>query len=256
MLQTTVDTFVAEYTETITQHAARLEGFNRMVTHELRQPLGTFQFAIKLLAVEDAWTDRTRRDRILATAERNVTRMGDTLGKLVALSRSPGGADSALVQRVELSTMISDVINQLREMTDVRGVDVRVAGPLPAVTVDVARLELVLVNLISNAIKYSDPDTPERIVEIAAAPSDRPDICTISLRDNGLGMAEPELRSIFARFYRGHAARDPQLDTSGLGLGLSIVADCVEALKGTIRVESTVGEGTTFLLELPVTPQA
>jgi signal transduction histidine kinase len=90
---------------------ARLEGFNRMVTHELRQPLGTFQCAIKLLAVEDAWADRTKRDRILATAERNVTRMGDTLGKLVALSRSPGGADSALVQRVELSTMIKDVIN-------------------------------------------------------------------------------------------------------------------------------------------------
>ena len=57
---------------------------------ELRQPLGTFQFAIKLLAGEDAWADRTKRDRILATAERNVTMMGNTLGKLVALSRFTG----------------------------------------------------------------------------------------------------------------------------------------------------------------------
>lgn len=62
--------------------------------------------------------------------------------------------------------------------------------------------------------------------------------------------------AIFARFYRGHADRDQKLGTSGLGLGLSIVADCMEALNGTIRVGSTVGEGTTFLLELPVIPEA
>jgi signal transduction histidine kinase len=243
---------VAEYTEAITQHTSRLEGFNRMVTHELRQPLSTFQFALKLLAAKDTWADSAKRDRILATAERNVTRMNDTLGSLVALSRSGDGAENALVQWVELSTVTNDVISQLREMADARGVEIRVTGSLPAVTIDVARLELVLVNLISNAIKYSDPDKPVRFVEIAAVSDDRPDFCTITVRDNGLGIAETELRSIFARFYRGHAERDRELGTSGLGLGLSIVADCVEALKGDIRVESTLGEGTTFFLALPV----
>jgi signal transduction histidine kinase len=256
LLQTTVDTFVAEYTEAITQHTSRLEGFNRMVTHELRQPLSTFQFALKLLAAKDTWADSAKRDRILATAERNVTRMNDTLGSLVALSRSGDGAENALVQWVELSTVTNDVISQLREMADARGVEIRVTNPLPAVTIDVARLELVLVNLISNAIKYSDPDKPVRFVEIATVSDDRPDFCTITVRDNGLGIAEIELRSIFARFYRGHAERDRELGTSGLGLGLSIVADCVEALKGDIRVESTLGEGTTFFLELPVAAAA
>ena len=252
LLQTTVDTFVAEYTDTITQHATRLEGFNGMVTHELRQPLQTFQYAVTLLSAEDAWTDRTRRERILATAERNVTRMSETLRKLVALSRAPADGDNALVQRVELSAMIADVISQLREMADARGVEICVTSPLPAVTVDVARLELILVNLLSNAIKYSDPGKQARRVEIAAVMSDHPSVCILSIRDNGLGIAEAELRSVFARFYRGHADRDQQLGTSGLGLGLSIVADCVEALKGRIRVESTLGEGTTFFLELPL----
>jgi light-regulated signal transduction histidine kinase (bacteriophytochrome) len=55
LLQTTVDTFVAAYTDTITQHTTRLQGFNRMVTHELRQPLGIFQFAVKLLNAEETW---------------------------------------------------------------------------------------------------------------------------------------------------------------------------------------------------------
>lgn len=253
LLQTTVDAFVTQYTETITQDTARLEAFSRMVTHELRQPLGTFQFALKLLAGEETWSDRTRRERILASAERNVARMNETLGKLLALARAEG-ADTALVQHVDLAAMIDDVIGQLREMADERNVRILVKDALPAVTVDRARLELVLVNLISNAIKYSDPAKPERMVEIAAVPGTRPDVCTISVRDNGIGIADPELQPIFTRFYRGHAGRDRELRTSGMGLGLSIVADCVEAIDGAIRVESTPGHGTTFFLELPLTP--
>jgi two-component system, OmpR family, phosphate regulon sensor histidine kinase PhoR len=110
------------------------------------------------------------------------------------------------------------------------------------------------VNLVSNAIKYSDPAKTVRVVEIAA-PDSHADVCTLSIRDNGIGIAEADLRTIFARFYRGRPERDRELGTSGLGLGLSIVADCVDTLKGDIRVESTLGEGTTFLLELPLTPQ-
>ena len=99
-----------------------------MLTHELRQPLGTFQFALRLLATEDAWTDRAKRDRVMATCERNVTRMSETLGQLVALLRAPEGADNALVQRVELSTMVGDVGRQLREMAEARAVHVQIAN--------------------------------------------------------------------------------------------------------------------------------
>lgn len=256
VLQATVDTYVAEYTQAITQHAARLEGFNRMVTHELRQPLGTLQFALRRLAAEGVWANAASRDRVLATAERNVQRMHDTLGKLLTLSRTDASAESALVQRVELAAVVRDVVEQLRETAEARGVEVRVATPLPAIEIDVARLELVLVlvNLVSNAIKYSDPAKPARVVEIAAVPGDTPRIWTISVRDNGIGIAESDLRSIFARFYRGQSQRDRELGTSGLGLGLAIVAECVDALKGDIRVESTLGEGTTFFLELPASP--
>jgi signal transduction histidine kinase len=256
LLQTTIDAFVAEYTETIRRHTTRLEGFSRMVSHELRQPLGILQFAVKLLGSEEASPDGAKRKQILATAERGVTRMNETLGKLVALSRSGEGTDNALVQRVELEALTHDVIAQLREMADARRVDVRVAGSLPAVTIDAARLELVLVNLISNAIKYSDPNKAVRFVEIASVPDSGDDVCRLSIRDNGIGIAEGDLRSIFARFYRGRPERDRELGTSGLGLGLSIVADCVDAVKGDIRVESTLGEGTTFFVEVPSAPVA
>jgi signal transduction histidine kinase len=140
LLRTTIDTYLAEYTQAITQHTARLEGFNRMVTHELRQPIGTLQFALRRLAAEDVWTHRATRDRVLETAERNVMRMNDTLGKLLALSRTTGEADSALVRRIELSAMVHDVVDQLREMADDRGVEMRVDATLPAIETD-ARVE-------------------------------------------------------------------------------------------------------------------
>jgi signal transduction histidine kinase len=251
LLRTTVDTFVAEYTETITQHASRLEGFNGMVTHELRQPLGVLQCGVKLLRSIDPVAARARHDQILATVERNVARLDETLGTLVELSRSSAAANGQ-VQRVDLTAMMTAIVSQLQGAADARGVRAEVDSSLPKITIDAARLELILANLVSNAIKYSDPNKPDRFVEITATTS-RPDVCGLAIRDNGIGIADADLQSIFARFYRGHPERDGELGTSGLGLGLSIVADCVDALKGDIHAESVLGRGTTFFVELPLT---
>ena len=254
VLRTTVDTFVAEYTETITQHANRLEGFNRMVTHELRQPLGVLQFGVKLLRSIDPVGGRSRHHQILATVDQNVSRLDETLRKLVALSRS-SGSENGQAHRVELTALADAVAAQLKDAANSRGVRVEIARDLPPITIDAARLELILANLVSNAIKYSDPGKTDRFVEVAPTATPRPDACAIAIRDNGIGIAEADLCSIFARFYRGHAERDRELGTSGLGLGLSIVADCVDLLKGDIHVESCLGEGTTFFVELPLTTQ-
>jgi signal transduction histidine kinase len=255
LLRTTVDTFVAEYTETITQHAARLEGFNRLVTHELRQPLGVLQFGVKLLRSLDPVAARPRRDQILETVQRNVTRIDDTLKRLLALSRS-SDSENNQVQLIDLSAMVRDVVAQLKDAADARGVRLEVAGDLPHITIDAGRLELILANLVSNAIKYSDPDKLERFVRVTTATTPRSDVCALAVHDNGIGISEGDLRSIFGRFYRGHPERDAELGTSGLGLGLSIVADCVDALKGDVHAESVLGQGTTFFVELPLTSQS
>jgi signal transduction histidine kinase len=114
------------------------------------------------------------------------------------------------------------------------------------------------VNLVSNAIKYSDPLKPESFVEIApvAADEPNPNRCTIAIRDNGLGIPESDQAAIFERFFRAHAHLDEDLGITGSGLGLAIVADCVPALDGSIRCESAAGEGTTFYLTLPCEPVA
>jgi signal transduction histidine kinase len=131
------------------------------------------------------------------------------------------------------------------------GDDLRGAAAVRAVlTVDVGRLELVFVNLLSNAIKYCDPAKPVRSVEVTGQEKDG-DRRLIVVRDNGLGIPQEALASIFRRFTRVHPQRD---EISGLGLGLSIVEDCLRTLGGTVQVESTEGVGSAFALTLSVTP--
>ena len=103
---------------------------------------------------------------------------------------------------------------------------------------------------------------PTPVVEVthlpAAAPSSEVALArwTLLVRDNGLGIAPEHQRTIFGRFVRAHAHLDEELGVTGSGLGLSIVADCVEAMGGTITCESAPGDGTTFKMQLPLLSDA
>jgi signal transduction histidine kinase len=257
LTQTTVDTFVAEYTATIGSHSARLESFNRMVSHELRQPLGTLMYALPLVRVEVGRGDIDRFEHFLGVMERNVLRLVQQMEQLEALSRLQAKqTDAPDVQQVEVSTVAWEVSRQLREMADARDVKVYVGETLPVIVIDTARLELILMNLVSNAIKYSDPEKPERFVRVETAPADDPNFACIVVRDNGLGIPEGSLTTVFRRFVRAHPDRDGDLKVRGSGLGLAIAAECAEAVGGSIRVESTVGVGTNLFVSIPRKPSA
>jgi signal transduction histidine kinase len=201
--------------------------------------------------------DPQRLSKLGATIRANAERLAWLIGNLQRLTRLTDPLETPSEQRIDLETMLSEVARQLADMAAARGVTIRTGSKLPAAVLDPARLELVLLNLVSNAIKYSDARKPDRFVEITAleqAGADAP--ITVCVRDNGLGIPEAAQQEIFERFVRAHADRDGELGVTGVGLGLSIVADCVQALGGSVRCESTVGEGTTFLVTLPVRPAA
>jgi signal transduction histidine kinase len=250
LMQTTVDTFIAKYTDTIDQQTRQLESFNRMVSHELRNPLATVTYAVRILSTVDPHSD-PQRARILELLQRNVERMRDLVGSIEQITRIKESAASPSVQLVDLKSIAAEVARQMAQMAGARGVEVRVADDLPLAELDPGRLELILFNLVSNAVKYSDPAKPERFVEIAAHGTAVDGVLAIAVRDNGLGIPEQAVPSLFARFFRAHADRDGSLGNDGSGLGLSIVQDCVEALGGTIHVDSTEGEGSTFVVSIP-----
>jgi signal transduction histidine kinase len=251
--QATVETFVTLYTQTISEQNDRLEQFTRMAAHEWRQPLGTLQFGVSILRRGEL--DPSRSDRIWDAVDRNVHRLVELTRKLEAIARLQGAGDNPLVQTVPATTVIHEAARQLREMAEARGVRITIADNLPTVTVDVGRLELVAVNLLSNAVKYSDPAKADRYVEVAGG-IDPDGCCRIEVRDNGVGIPERSLASIFQRFARAHVGRDDLSHVAGVGLGLAIAEDCVRAMGGRIDVRSIENEGTVFAVVLPPAPVA
>lgn len=242
----TVDAFIARYSEKIDRQHGQLQSFGRLVSHEVRQPLGVLQVLTRLITT----ADDAQRARLLETLDRNVGRLGEVTGKLERLARLTRRSHSAPNdQAVDLVATARDVTQQLADMADLRGVRIEVADDLPTLVTDAGRVELVLINLLANAVKYSDPEKPGRTVRISAEPGDVP---AVRVDDNGIGIPAPKLSLIFEQFVRVHAHLDDELGAQGLGLGLSIVRECMDAMGGTITVTSVEGAGTTFRLTWPV----
>jgi signal transduction histidine kinase len=260
LMRTTVDTFVGEYTATIQAQNERLKAFNRTASHELRTPIGTLRFAAALLDHDVVREDPVRLARVSATVKSSTDRLAWLIENLQRIARMQDPLDVPSEQQVDLAALAQDVARQLEEMAGARQVAIRISPDLPTLVADPARIELVLLNLVGNAIKYSDPTKSEPFVEIAearravdAAKADDAHF-TLCVRDNGLGIAEADQPAIFDRFFRAHAHRDQELGVTGTGLGLAIVIDCVQALDGAIRCESRAGDGTAFYITLPRTP--
>ena len=245
--QQTVDAFITRYMAKIEMQTQRLRNFSRLVSHEIRQPLGVLQVLTRMLPVSG---DQPEGERLIGTLERNVVRLGEVATTLERLAQlGPGSDDLPNLQDVDLSAVARDVGRQLDDMAGARGVQVEVEEGLPHVVADAGRIELVLMNLIANAVKYSDPHKPQRFVQVTAN-RDRP-YPSIRVRDNGIGIPASKRDAIFEQFVRVHAHLDDELGAQGLGLGLSIVRECMESMDGSVAVESDEGTGTTFVLCWP-----
>jgi len=240
--QQTVDTFVTKYSTTIERQTAQLKSFSTLISHEIRQPLGVLQLVSRVIPAGDPQTAD-----LLQTLERNVVRLGEVAGKLERLSRL-SRTDSPAEQEIDLTSLARDVVKQLTEMAASRGVTIEVDDHLPRLITDAGRTELALVNLLANAIKYSDPAKADRYVRVRRS-ADAP--LAITVEDNGIGIPASKLSVIFEAFVRAHGHRDDDLDTQGLGLGLAIVRDCMDAMHATVTVESTEGAGSVFTLSWP-----
>ena len=246
----------AKYTTTIQEQSERIRAFNRAASHELRSPIGTLRFAGALLDNEVVRQDPRRLAKVASTVRTSAERLSWLVENLQRIARMRDPVDVPSEQRVDLTQLSEEVARQLAEMAAARGVMIRVAPDLPVLLADPARIELVLLNLVANAVKYSDAEKPEPFVEIVRARRTEDVVghadgatCTICVRDNGLGIPESDQPAIFDRFFRGSRASEAR--GSGSGLGLAIVIDCVEALAGSIRCESRAGEGTSFFITLP-----
>ena len=162
LMRTTVDTFISEYTATIQEQTDRIKAFNRSASHELRSPIGTLMFAGALLENDVVRGDARRLSKVATTVKSCAERLSWIVENLQRMARMSEPVDGPSEQQVDVGSLAAEVARQLEEMAASRKVTLRIAEDLPTLHADPARIELVLLNLVSNAIKYSDPKKPTR----------------------------------------------------------------------------------------------
>jgi signal transduction histidine kinase len=233
------------------EREARLRGFNRMVTHELKNRIAAVSGATSMLLEPWIEDDREARRRFLAIIGRNTDGIQHVLKDLLTLSRMDD--DTRRQRNVLLPEAAAEAARQLREMAHDRNVEIRLVDDLPPIEVDSAAVELCLVNYISNGIKYADPQKTERWVEVRAHEegADGTGEVIIEVRDNGIGVDPAARDHLFERFFRAHS----DSNVEGTGLGLSIVQETVEALGGRAWMEPGEREGSAFKIALPARRQ-
>ena len=259
--QTTTMHFLALAARQVREREERLRGFNRMVSHELKNRVGAIIGARAMLGEE--YLAAPQRERFLGMIGENAAGIRAVLDNLVSLSRLD--SDSRQQRNVQLPQAAGEVVRQLREVARARGVAVELSD-LPEIEVNAAAVELCLTNYISNAIKYSDPAKPERWVRVLGelhncveeAVDGRPEDnerceLVVCVRDNGLGVPPEARERLFERFYRAHEGTAKGVE--GTGLGLSIVRETVTALGGRAWAEHYEGE-TVFAFALPARREA
>ncbi|NBW96097.1 MAG: HAMP domain-containing protein [Planctomycetia bacterium] len=233
----------------------RLENVRRdfvaNVSHELKTPIASIKGFVETL-LDGAAEDPVDNRRFLQIVARQAERLEAIIEDLLALSRieqSEGAGDLPL-ERVHVLAVLAAAVADCQPRARDRSVTVEVScdGGLEA-DVNPALLEQAVINLVDNAIKYSD--TGDTIWVSAAEESTANDaaLVRIRVRDEGCGIEAEHLPRLFERFYRVDKARSRKL--GGTGLGLSIVKHIVRAHGGAISVESTPGDGSTFTIDLP-----
>lgn len=221
-----------------------LDSFVYSVSHNLRAPLMSVLGLLKLakIEVERAEADTSVLLGYFSMMEYSINKLDDTLKEILDYSRN--ARSEIRIEKVDINAVLADGFERLKyhEGSDQiqKTLDIRDECPFYS---DPYRLTVVFNNLISNAIKYRDLRKKNQYINISATINEA--IARIEFSDNGIGIAKELQEKIFDMFYRATERSE------GAGLGLYIVRETIEKLGGRISTESTLGNGTTFVLEIP-----
>lgn len=216
------------------------------VSHELKTPITSIKGYVETLrdgAVNDVETAKP----FLDTIARQASRLDNIIDDLLVLSRIESKESGQTLQKetVQLKAFLDEAVSLCAQKASEKGsrVEVECSDDL-TVLIHPRMLELAVVNLVDNAVKYSQPGALIKVSVDSTASS-----MVISVTDNGPGIPEEHLPRLFERFYRIDKGRSRAM--GGTGLGLSIVKHIVQVHNGTVTVESTVGKGTKFIIHIP-----
>jgi signal transduction histidine kinase/ligand-binding sensor domain-containing protein len=216
-----------------------LDRFVYSASHDLRAPLTSILGLVKLTRLDQ---DPEARMQYLEMVEKSIHKLDGFIHDIINYSRNARTEVQSV--KVDFHTLINGILESLKyqDKADKIHKEVRIEGKGDFYS-DVKRLEIVLFNLISNAIKYHNTNQASPLISIRV--SHTSDRCLIDVEDNGWGIDKQHQENIFKMFYRADEK------STGSGLGLFIAKEAVEKLKGNLTVQSTPGKGSVFRINIP-----
>jgi signal transduction histidine kinase len=214
------------------------------LVHEIRTPLTSITTIAYLL--ERSELSEEQRTGLVRTISEETMRLNDMATSFLDLARLESGRMVFLPEAISVPQILQECVNVIEPKAAERGIKIHIEVPhdiLPALEADRDKIKQVLLNLLSNAMKYNRDNGS---IEIRAWNQDQ--WIFISIRDSGPGIPEGDLNHIFEKFYR---SKGTEKNTTGTGLGLSICKKIIESHGGSIEVQSTLNVGSTFVVKLP-----
>ena len=209
------------------------------LAHEFMTPLTSIKAAASSILCEEPGSQQ----ELVSVIEEETDRLGTLVRETIRTARIEAGNLHLQKQPLAVNELVRSAMENLKRVVDDREIQIDVPPDTPCFLVDAELAELAIRQVITNALKYSNPESPIRIQ--ARFEGNR---VIISVKDQGPGIAEKELHHIFEKFYRVGERTD---GVPGTGMGLHIAREIVKAHGGEIRVESTIGEGSEFFLSFP-----
>ncbi len=235
-----------EMIERLESSFSALRRFTADASHELKTPL-----AVLRVDVERAMSANTRskeRAVVLEEALQQVTRMAELVNSLLTLARADEGRLEIVQDVLAMEALAREVVETARLLGEESGVQIE--GDLiesAEVRGDLSRLRQLFLNLVTNAIKYTPRGGRVTISQVRVG-----DEIHFSVRDTGIGIAAADLPYVFDRFWRADRSRSRAAERSGFGLGLAIAQWIAHAHGGSLTVQSRLGRGSTFTVQIPM----
>jgi K+-sensing histidine kinase KdpD len=213
------------------------------VSHEVRAPLAAISAAVSGLLTSGAPLEQERERQLLLTAESEVKRLHRLMNNLLSVTRLQAGASRTKLEPSDFADVVGAALEELGPAIGKRQLSIEIPPDLPLVSMDFLLITQVLVNLFSNAIKFSPSDQP---IQLRSRITN--DKLEVTVTDRGIGVPKGDLDRVFQKFHR----LTQSSSADGLGLGLSICKEFVEAHRGRITLEHNPEGGTIARFVLPI----
>jgi signal transduction histidine kinase len=221
--------------------------FISMLSHEIRTPLTSIRESVNMIREEVMGPVNNRQEKFLGIASSEISRISELLSHLMQASRLEPGLLELKTAPIEMKPLISECTEIIRLAAEAKSITLHTETParLPTIVGNRKQLQQAMLNYLSNAVKFSEQDST--IISGALHIKSKKQV-SFFVKDSGPGILEEDQALLFNKYYRGKRERER---LEGVGLGLSIVKNIIEAHYGTVWVESRVGEGSTFGFTLP-----